>query len=505
MGAESGNSNGGAPSPDDFLFINTEEVEKDAANLLSAYESINNAYKPIEGACNGLTSYCKADSATAAALTSVKNQMQNYKSHIGNLDVSAQTLRNIAITYNNAEMTLIGETDKCRDLIDIKRPSGSTPSGSGSDKPADGSSSKNDSQNGKKEEKGTSSGWNWNKRQYQKNGEKPGDVPWYNMIFDKKGKISFGQTERINFPEAGQYRNQETFAWTAGLNFMSANYKDEPLKNSKWNENTQQYETRFQKQTKLHGDESFAPTKVGTIAEIYAEYNCSWTLAGAQTQKVTDYYSYKAEAYALRAEAGVHAGVGAFMYKTADGTVVPAYGLSASVGASFTLCGVGASGDLGPAYAGISGQASVVGGQVYANANATVGMVGGKFVAVASGAVGADLFKGTVGGGVRVAGIEVQAAASVKLGLSAKFEVGFDGGKFKANIGACLGIGVEINISIDFSKCFSVAKDAVTTVWKGIKTAGNAIASGVKTAARTAARAVSNAARATWRFLRRRW
>ena len=105
------------------------------------------------------------------------------------------------------------------------------------------------------------------------------------------------------------------------------------------------------------------------------------------------------------------------------------------------------------------GSASAVAGEVYAKADATIGWVGGKFVAVASGAVGADLLRATAGGGGRLLGVEVAAEASVKVGMSAKFEVGFDGSKFKANIGAAFGIGFDINVSIDFSKVGSVIKD----------------------------------------------
>ena len=211
---------------------------------------------------------------------------------------------------------------------------------------------------------------------------------------------------------------------------------------------------------------------VGTIAEIYAEYSCSWTLAGAQTFKRTEDYCYYADAYVLRAKADVHAGVGAFLYKTADGRTVAAYGLSAQAGASFTLAGAAASGDYGSNYLGVLGSASAVVGEVYAKTNVTVGWVGGQFYAVATGAVGADAFRATVSGGIRVLGVEVQGSASFKVGVSAKFEVGFEGSTFKANIGAALGIGVEFSISIDCSKVISVLKDVGKVVVEGAKAVG---------------------------------
>ena len=139
------------------------------------------------------------------------------------------------------------------------------------------------------------------------------------------------------------------------------------------------------------------------------------------------------------------------------------------------MAGAAAAGDFGSNYLGAMGSASAVVGDVYAKANATIGMVGGKFVAVATGAVGADAFKATVSGGIRALGIEVQGSASFKVGVSAKFEVGFDGGKFKANIGAALGIGVELSISIDFSKAISILKDVGEVIVDGVRAVGRAV------------------------------
>lgn len=479
MGAGSEQGAGGSAGINDLIVISTEVIEKKAGNLADTCTSLNDGEKPARAAIESLKALnSSSDNCFSKDLQDLCNAEAKFFKNLGHLQSSAYALRNIGITYDNAEQTIAG--GETRDLVwpDGKPPGSSDSGGGGGTSGGGGGSSPGSSDSGGGSGGSGSSGggsnssspeWKWNKRT---GGQKMEDAEWYDKPFDIKGKLQIGQKEKINYPEKGSYSNQETFAWSVGLNVGSYGEKKNPLE---YKDDAGKKQSYGEYKTRTVGDDKFAPTKCGTIAEIYAEYACSWTLAGAQTTKATDNYSYMAEAYVLRAEAKVHAGVGAFLYKTPDGRTVPAYGLSAQAGASFTLAGASASGDYGSVYGGVMGSASAVVGQVYANANATVGMVDGKFVAVASGAVGADAFKATVSGGARLLGIEVQGSASFKVGVSAKFEVGFDGGKFKANIGAALGIGFELSINIDFSKAISIVKDVGKAVVEGVKTVGRAI------------------------------
>ncbi len=463
MGAESGQNNADAAAAaaalEQMLVISTENIEATSGKIMEAAATVRAAYKPIPGARASLTAYNTG--GITKQLQDLYDVECRYFKHIGQLETAAQTLRNIAVTYDNAEQTLVG--GKERDIITPKTPPtidpyNPVPGGKPVDPP-------------KEESKG--SGWKKQKRQFQ---DEDGNTEWYNEPFNTKGKIHIGQMKKENYPESGAYENQTTQSRGIGLDLFKLGYKEDPTKSKDASGKTV---GPLYKETAPKGNAPFAPQKVGTIAEIYADYSASWTALGAQTYKNDDYIKYKAEAYVARAEFNARAGVGAYKMKLPSGEIVNAYGLSAQVGGSFTVAGAGADVDLGPTWAGVSGGASVVVVQAYANANATVGMVGGKFMAVVSGAVGVDAFKATVSGGVRLIGVEVKASASVKIGLSAKFEVGLDGGVFKANIGACIGLGVELNISIDFSKVVSALKDI-----------GSGIAEG---------------ARRVWRFIRRRW
>ena len=450
MGAESGQNNADAEAAmEQMLVTSTEAIEATSGKIMEAAATVRQAYKPIPTARVSLTAYNTG--CITKQLQDLYDVECRYFKHIGQLETAAQTLRNIAITYDNAEQTLVG--GKERPLtpptpppsIDPYNP---IPGGKPVDPP--------------KEDQG---GWKKEKRQFQ---DSDGNTEWYNEPFTTKGKIHIGQMKKENYPEYGKYSDQKTQSRGIGLDLFSLGYNEDPTKTK---DGSGKMTGPFYKETGPKGSAPFAPKKVGTIAEIYADYNASWTALGAQTYKNSDYVKYKAEAYVARAEFNARAGVGAYKMKLPSGEIVNAYGLSAQVGGSFTVAGASADVDLGPTWAGVSGGASVVVVQAYANANATVGMVGGKFMAVVSGAVGVDAFKATVQGGVRLVGVEVKASASVKVGLSAKFEVGLDGGVFKANIGACIGLGVEIDISIDFSKVASALKDIGSGIVEGAKRA----------------------------------
>ena len=443
MGTESAKLSAGSSNPEDLLVINTERVEQSAGKLQDCCTSLRNAAKSIEGAKADLSSISQSGSGCISSqLKRLSDAQDQFFRNVGMLEGGAYALRNIAITYDNAEKALAG--GELRNLVMPAEDKDTSVTGFSEVGGISAESGESD------EEESEESSWEWGKRQWTDDDE---SASWYNAPFDKSGKLEFGQTKAINDPDEGSYKDRETFTWAAGLSIGNYEKSYEPLRDEKTQKAWGEYKTDPK------GDAPFAPSKTGTIAEIYAEYSCDWTLAGAQTNRETDYIKYNAEAYVLRAQANVHAGVGAFLYETPEGDIVRAYGLSAQAGASFTLAGASASGDAGSAYAGVMGSASAVAGEVYAKADATIGWVGGKFVAVASGAVGADLLRATAGGGGRLLGVEVAAEASVKVGMSAKFEVGFDGSKFKANIGAALGIGFDINVSIDFSKVGSVIKD----------------------------------------------
>ena len=451
MGADSEKNNNSGQDIKDIIMISTEVVELFADGMIDSLSDVRSMYNTIPSSREILTTKNKSG-ALSKSLQKLYDEEVRFYQNMGRLETSAQTLRNIAITYDNAERTLLGQPE--RDLIEPTDPPKIDPYSPDPQKPAPAP----------EEKRSTGAVWRWNRKQYQKGD----DYDTEDFFFDKYGKLSIGQKKKINSPIEGSYKNQETFAWTAGLTVLQAGKKEDMLKKYDWDQRKKV--NPYKKElVKTKGDKPFAPKKVGTYLEAYIEYACSWTLYGAQTAKVEDAYKYAAEVYFLRAQAKVHAGVGAYAFETPDGRIVQGYGLHATAGASFTLAGAAASTDLGYTFAGVMGSAAVKVLDVYANAAATVGWVDGKFVAVASGSAGADLASAQISAGVRLLGVEGQISAAVKVGLSAKFEVGIDGGKFKCNFGASLGLGFEINLSFDFSKALSVLKDIGTGVVKAVR------------------------------------
>ena len=114
--------------------------------------------------------------------------------------------------------------------------------------------------------KSSSPQWKWNKREDLQSFE---DAAWYDVLFDYSHKIQIGKKKKINSPEYGGYTNQETFSWNVGFNLGQYGDKKNPLEYK--NPETGKKESYGEYKTNTKGDPKFAPNKVGTIAEIYAE------------------------------------------------------------------------------------------------------------------------------------------------------------------------------------------------------------------------------------------
>ena len=273
MGTESAKLSAGSSSPDDLLVINTEQVEQSAGKLQDCCTSLRNAAKSIEGAKADLSSISQSGSGCISSqLKRLSDAQDQFFRNVGMLEGGAYALRNIAITYDNAEKALAG--GELRDLIMPAENKDTSVTGFSEVGGISAESGESD------EEESEESSWEWSKRQWTDDDE---SASWYNAPFDKSGKLEFGQTKAINDPDEGSYKDRETFTWAAGLSIGNYEKSYEPLRDEKTQKAWGEYKTDPK------GDAPFAPSKTGTIAEIYAEYSCDWTLAGAQTNRETDY------------------------------------------------------------------------------------------------------------------------------------------------------------------------------------------------------------------------
>ena len=463
MGTETSKSDTGGPTF--YILINTDNVEGCAVRVSDMCQDMRSAYGPIPEARERLTAL-NTDGCLTKALQHLYDAEVSFFKHTGQLETAAVMLRNIAVNYDNTEQLLLG--GDIRDMMELPKTPEIGPYDPGPNAPEE-------EKKVEKKEKYDKPELKWDKREYNKKWDKVDT--WYEYLFDSKHKINIGQKKKWHSPTdgTGRYTNQRQLSWNVGLTWEKGKYDPQ------WFTNKMLKESGLREEKIIKGDEKFAPKKIGTLFEVSAGVSASWTGLGKQRTIAGDHHFVFGEAYIARTQASAQAGIGAYMYQTKDGRYVQAYGLSASVGASFTVAGMGVSGDYGIAALGVGGSGEVKVIDCYAKADALIGMVDGKFNAVVTGGVGAELVSASISPTFRMLGVEVSASVGVTVGLGAKFEVGIHDGKLKANIGATLGIGVDISFSFDFSKCISVAKD----IGNGIVSAARAVGRGIASLAST--------------------
>lgn len=96
------------------------------------------------------------------------------------------------------------------------------------------------------------------------------------------------------------------------------------------------------------------------------------------------------------------------------------------------------------------------------------------------GSVGADLCSATAKGNVDLGPIGVGGQATVKIGIGAQANLGFEDGKFNLHLGLAFGVGVELGVSIDLSR----ATKAVVDFGKAAYSKGKEIVNDIGTAAK---------------------
>ena len=238
-------------------------------------------------------------------------------------------------------------------------------------------------------------------------------------------------------------------------------------KDDAFNEKLNLPEQKKYKGKQINEDEKFYDKK-GTILEknlAEAKAEATW-LEGEASGKSK--YAQGTAGYKV-ATAEAHAGVTAGMYiyeKDKDGNVTRIFspGVSAAAGASVALATASASGRLGLGednnMLGVYGKGEVK--AVTAEAKAEVAINRKEIHASAS--AEADLIKAEGSAGVTVLGTDVGVKGAVKVGIGAHADVGYTDGKFKVDIGAAVGVGVDLGFEVDVSGTV----DAVCSVCESV-------------------------------------
>ena len=140
-------------------------------------------------------------------------------------------------------------------------------------------------------------------------------------------------------------------------------------------------------------------------------------------------------------------------------------GVNAKVGASVSALDINAEGQIGSDMIGLYGKGEVSALSASANAELGLGMVDGQFQASASASAEAILAEAGVSAGMNVLGGKVGGSAAINVGVGAKANFGYTDGVVKCELGASLGIGVDLSVEIDIGGMAETVADGVTSAW----------------------------------------
>lgn len=176
------------------------------------------------------------------------------------------------------------------------------------------------------------------------------------------------------------------------------------------------------------------------------------------------------------AEAHASVSAGLYLYDTngkpmfdKDGNLRLAPGVEAKVGASASVLTASGQGRLGSENLNVNANVDIAAGKVAAEAGVTASVFGkdGKLNPQlhASASAEAIAFEAKGRAGVTVLGIDAGVTGSVKVGIGAHADVGIVDGKLKVEVGAALGIGVDIGFDVDVGGAVKSVCGAAKSVW----------------------------------------
>ncbi len=206
----------------------------------------------------------------------------------------------------------------------------------------------------------------------------------------------------------------------------------------------------------------------GKIIEEKREATAEATWLEASGEGKAKYAQGSYDAKLATAEAHASAQGGFYVYeKDANGNTKRMFspGVSAEAGASVALLSASAEGRVGLGednnMLGVYGSGEVE--ALSAEAKAKVALnrkeIHGELSAEA------NLVKAEGSAGVSVLGTDIGVNGSVKVGVGAHAEIGYTDGKFKVDVGAALGVGVDVGFEVDVSGTVDAIKSWSTSIF----------------------------------------
>lgn len=231
-----------------------------------------------------------------------------------------------------------------------------------------------------------------------------------------------------------------------------------------WNKNIKQTEKDiYQKNL----DEKFYQKK-GTIFEAKGEQKLEGSVLHGKASGEAKYAQGSIEAKILAGEVHAEVSGGFYVYeKDKDGNVTRIFspGVNAEIGASGAVSQVEAEGRVG-----LGENNDMLGLYGKVDAQALSAEAKGKIAfnrkeAYAGASLEADLVKVSGSGGLAVLGTDIGVSGSLKVGVGAHAKVGYTDGKVKVDIGAAVGVGLDLGFEVDVGGTVDAVCGAVTSIW----------------------------------------
>lgn len=221
----------------------------------------------------------------------------------------------------------------------------------------------------------------------------------------------------------------------------------------------------------INPDEKFYDAK-GTILEAKAEQKLEGSILHGKATGEGKYAQGSVEGKFMTGEVHAEGSIGMYVYeKDKDGNVTRIFspGVNAEVGASVAVLQVDAEGRIG-----LGENNDMLGLYAKADAEFLSAEAKGKVAfnrkeAYAGVSAEANLAKVSGSAGVSVLGTDVGVSGSLKVGVGAHAEVGYTDGVFKVDVGAAIGVGVDLGFEVDVGGTVDAVCDAASNAWNSTK------------------------------------
>lgn len=304
-------------------------------------------------------------------------------------------------------------------------------------------------------------------------------------LIGEEGKYSFGLatgslaiTSFIAKVESENYtgyllkkKEKIEYSAKAGYNFSETNDKiNKKIKDSGLSHETESDYNGYYKDGKKIDAED-APDFYKKQATLF-EFGLEGSKSSSLFEDSWEYEYGKVESTVGKAEAHAFIKAGGYVVGK-DGKRYFSPGVSAEVGASYTALELSADGHIGDEMLGLDGKLTFTAGKAEGKVGTNIILKdeNGNYNPQISGEFSVEAIAGEVEGkiGLNVLGGEVNAKASVNVGVGAHAKVGFKNGVFKVDIGASLGLGFSLKADINVGGMVNTVVGKAKSAWKWVK------------------------------------